>query len=102
MAPFRLISPTTIGAMPTKNGGALMGKPMDQVKAFAASNALHYVRQLISIVGRYGTLDTHYVESRHRIARKYLRAPRCFGRGRENFSVVLSPIRTSARSASLS
>jgi hypothetical protein len=39
-----------------KNGGALMGKPMDQVKAFAASNALHYVRQLISIVGRYGTL----------------------------------------------
>jgi hypothetical protein len=26
---------------------------MDQVKAFAASNALHYVRQLISIVGRY-------------------------------------------------
>jgi hypothetical protein len=24
---------------------------MDQVKAFAASNALHYVRQLISIVG---------------------------------------------------
>jgi signal transduction histidine kinase len=31
------------------NGGALMGKPMDQVKASAASNALHYVRQLISI-----------------------------------------------------
>jgi hypothetical protein len=32
---------------------------MDQVKAFAASNALHYVRQLISIVGRYGTLDSN-------------------------------------------
>jgi hypothetical protein len=55
-----LTSPTTIGAIPTKNGGALMGKPMDQAKAFAASNALHYVRQLISIVGRYGTLDKDF------------------------------------------
>jgi hypothetical protein len=43
-----------------KNGGALMGKPMDQVKTFATSNALHYVRQLIGIVGRYGTLDKEF------------------------------------------
>jgi hypothetical protein len=50
--PVQAYSPTTIGAMPTKNGGALMGKPMDQVKAF--------VRQLISIVGRYGTLDKEF------------------------------------------
>jgi hypothetical protein len=36
----------------------------------------------------------------HRIAHDYDRlAPRRFGRGRENFSVVLLPIRTSARSA---
>jgi hypothetical protein len=41
-------------------GNAPMGKPMDQVKAFAASNAMHYVRQLISIVGRYGTLDKEF------------------------------------------
>jgi hypothetical protein len=37
-----------------------MGKPMDQVKASAAGNALHYVRQLISIVDRYGTLDKEF------------------------------------------
>jgi hypothetical protein len=74
MAPFRLTSPTTIGAMPTKNGGALMG--MDQVKAFAASNALHYVRQLISIVGRYGTLDKEFTALMDQLIAAYNKAKR--------------------------
>jgi hypothetical protein len=75
MVPFRLTSPTTIGAMPTKNGGALMGKP-DQVKAFAASNALHYVRQLISIVGRYGTLDEEFTALMDQLVAAYNKAKR--------------------------
>jgi hypothetical protein len=75
MAAFRLTSPTTIGAMPTKNG-ALMGKPMDQVKAFAASNALHYVRQLISIVGRYGTLDKEFIALMDQLIAAYNKAKR--------------------------
>jgi hypothetical protein len=74
--PARLTSPTTIGAMPTKNGGALMGKPMDQVKAFAASNALHYVRQLISIVGRYGTLDKEFSALMDQLIAAYNKAKR--------------------------
>jgi hypothetical protein len=65
-----------IGAMPTKNGGALMGKPMDQVKAFAASNALHYVRQLISIVGRYGTLDKEFTALMDQLVAAYNKAKR--------------------------
>jgi hypothetical protein len=76
MAPFRLTSPTTIGAMPTKNDGALMGKPMDQVKAFAASNALHYVRQLINIVGRYGTLDKEFTVLMDQLVAAYNKAKR--------------------------
>ena len=60
----------------TKNGGALMGKPMDQVKAFAASNALHYVRQLISIVGRYGTLDKEFTVLMDQLIAAYNKAKR--------------------------
>jgi hypothetical protein len=74
MAACRLTSPTTIGAMPTC--GALMGKPMDQVKAFAASNALHYVRQLISIVGRYGTLDKEFTALMDQLIAAYNKAKR--------------------------
>ena len=59
-----------------KNGGALMGKPMDQVKAFAASNALHYVRQLISIVGRYGTLDKEFTALMDQLIAAYNKAKR--------------------------
>jgi hypothetical protein len=59
-----------------KNGGALMGKPMDQVKAFAASNALHYVRQLISIVGRYGTLDKEFTVLMDQLIVAYNKAKR--------------------------
>jgi len=73
MAAFRLTSPTTIGAMPTKNGGALMGKPMDQVKAFTASNA---VRQLISIVGRCGTLDKEFTALMDQLIAAYNKAKR--------------------------
>ena len=76
MAAFRLTSLTTIGAIPTKNGGALMGKPMDQVKAFAASNALHYVRQLIGIVGRYGTLDKEFTVLMDQLIAAYNKAKR--------------------------
>ena len=76
MAPFRLTSPTTIDAMPTKNGGSLMGKPMDQVKLFAVSNALHYVRQLISIVGRYGTLDKEFTALMDQLIAAYNKAKR--------------------------
>ena len=76
MAPFRLTSPTTSLAMPTKNGSALMGKPMDQVKAFATSNALHYVRQLISIVGRYGTLDKEFTALMDQLVAAYNKAKR--------------------------
>jgi hypothetical protein len=60
----------------TKNGGALMGNPMDQVKAFAASNALHYVRQLISIVGRYGTLDKEFTALMDQLIAAYNKAKR--------------------------
>jgi hypothetical protein len=59
-----------------KNGGALMGKPMDQVKAFAASNALHYVRQLIGIVGRYGTLDKEFTALMDQLIAAYNKAKR--------------------------
>jgi len=62
--------------MPTKNGGALMGKPVDQVKAFAASNALHYVRQLIGIVGRYGTLDKEFTALMDQLIAAYNKAKR--------------------------
>jgi hypothetical protein len=63
-------------AMPAKNGGALMGKPMEQVKAFAASNALHYVRQLISIVGRYGTVDKEFTVLMDQLIAAYNKAKR--------------------------
>jgi hypothetical protein len=53
-----------------------MGKPMDQVKAFAASNALHYVRQLISIVGRYGTLDREFAALMDQLIAAYNKAKR--------------------------
>jgi hypothetical protein len=53
-----------------------MGKPMDQVKAFAASNALHYVRQLISIVGRYGTLDKEFTALMDQLVAAYNKAKR--------------------------
>ena len=59
-----------------KNGDALMGKPMDQVKAFAASNALHYVRQLISIVGRYGALDKEFTALMDQLVAAYNKAKR--------------------------
>jgi hypothetical protein len=59
-----------------KNGGVLMGKPMDQVRAFAASNALHYVRQLISIVGRYGTLDKEFTALMDQLIAAYNKAKR--------------------------
>ena len=59
-----------------KKCGALMGKPMDQVKAFAASNALHYVRQLISIVGRYGTLDKEFTALMDQLVAAYNEAKR--------------------------
>ena len=54
----------------------VMGKPMDQVKAFAASNALHYVRQLISIVGRYGTLDKEVTALMDQLIAAYNKAKR--------------------------
>jgi hypothetical protein len=53
-----------------------MGKPMDQVKAFAASNALHYVRQPISIVGRYGTLDNEFTALMDLLIAAYNKAKR--------------------------
>jgi hypothetical protein len=53
-----------------------MGKPMDQAKAFAASNALHYVRQLISIVGRYGTLDEDFTALMDQLIAAYNKAKR--------------------------
>jgi hypothetical protein len=49
---------------------------MDQVKAFAASNALHYVRQLISIVGRYGTLDKEFTALMDQLIAAYNKAKR--------------------------
>jgi uncharacterized protein (DUF2235 family) len=48
----------------------------DQVKAFAASNALHYVRQLISIVGRYGTLDKEFTALMDQLIAAYNKAKR--------------------------
>jgi hypothetical protein len=59
-----------------KNGGALMGKPMDQVKAFATSNALHYVRQLIGIVGRYGKLDKEFTVLMDQLIAEYNKVKR--------------------------
>jgi hypothetical protein len=59
-----------------KNGGALMGKPVEQVKAFAASNALHYVRQLIGIVGRYGNLDKEFTALMDQLIAAYNKAKR--------------------------
>jgi hypothetical protein len=59
-----------------KNGGALMGKPMDQVKAFATSNALHYLRQLIGIVGRYGTVDKEFTALMDQLIAAYNEAKR--------------------------
>jgi hypothetical protein len=53
-----------------------MRKPMDQVKAFAASNALHYVRQLISIVGRYGALDKEFTALMDQLIAAYNKAKR--------------------------
>jgi hypothetical protein len=53
-----------------------MGKPMDQVKAFAASNAQHYVRQLIGIVGRYGTLDKEFIAPMDQLITAYNKAKR--------------------------
>jgi hypothetical protein len=77
MAAYRLTSPTTTRARcRQKYGGALMGKPMDQVKAFAASNALHYVRQLISIVGRYGTVDKEFTVLMDQLIAAYNKAKR--------------------------
>jgi hypothetical protein len=59
-----------------QKNGALMRKPMGQVKAFAASNALHYVRQLISIVGRYGTLDKEFTALMDQLSVAYNKAKR--------------------------
>jgi hypothetical protein len=53
-----------------------MGKPMDQVQAFAASNALHYARQLITIVGRYGTLDKEFATLMDQLIAAYNKAKR--------------------------
>jgi hypothetical protein len=53
-----------------------MAKPMDQVKAFAASNALHYVRQLIGIVGRYGTVDKEFTVLMDQLIAAYNKAKR--------------------------
>ena len=53
-----------------------MGKPMDQVKTFATSNALHYVRQLIGIVGRYGTLDKEFTALMDQLIAAYNKAKR--------------------------
>jgi hypothetical protein len=75
MAAFRLTLPTTTRDA-DKNGGALMGKPMDQVKAFAASNALHYVRQLIGIVSRYGTVDKEFTVLMDQLIAAYNKAKR--------------------------
>jgi hypothetical protein len=45
---------------------------------FAASNALHYVRQLISIVGRYGTLDKEFAALMDQLVAAYNKAsPLC-------------------------
>jgi hypothetical protein len=44
--------------------------------AFAASNALHYVRQLISIVGRYGTLDKEFTALMDQLVAAYNKAKR--------------------------
>jgi hypothetical protein len=57
-------------------GNALVGKPIDQVKAFAASNAMHYVRQLISIVGRYGTLDKEFTALMDQLVAAYNKVKR--------------------------
>jgi hypothetical protein len=53
-----------------------MGKPVEQVKAFAASNALHYVRQLIGIVGRYGNLDKEFTALMDQLIAAYNKAKR--------------------------
>jgi hypothetical protein len=70
------LGPRPLARCRQKNGGALMGKPMDQVKAFAASNALHYVRQLISIVGRYGALDKEFTALMDQLIAAYNKAKR--------------------------
>ena len=49
---------------------------MHQVKAFAVSNALHYVRQLIGIVGRYGTLDKEFTALTDQLIAAYNKAKR--------------------------
>ena len=45
-------------------------------KGGAASNALHYVRQLISIVGRYGTLDKEFTALMDQLIAAYNKAKR--------------------------